>query len=747
MTAATLEPTTALDPTGPCRVHLTSGGVSVLVDLSEAQLPSVVHWGAALPGLDAEEAAVLVEAAVAHRTANGQDLPMRPDVLGSLHTGWSGRPGLAGDRDGTAWTPLLHLTEARLDPVEPQEVLADGALVSAGAARLLVTAEDTGAGLRVAIELELTPSGLLRARATLTNTAPGPYRVQELGLVLPLPTHAKEILDFAGHWGKERTPQRRELTVGTHLREGRKGRTGADAAYVLSVGEPGFGFADGEVWGLHTGFSGNHRTWAERLYDGQQVLGGSELLLPGEVSLGQGESYTTPWLYGVYGRGLDEQAGRFHDWLRARPQHPARPRPVTLNVWEAVYFDHRLEKLSTLADRAAAAGVERYVLDDGWFGARRDDNAGLGDWVVSPEVWPQGLSPLIDHVNDLGMEFGLWFEPEMVNPDSDVARAHPEWIMGPGGRLPIESRRQQVLDLGVPEAYAHVRDQMVALLDEYPIAYLKWDHNRDLLEAGTHPDGRPGVHAQTLATYRLMAELKERFPDLEIESCSSGGARVDLGVLEHTDRVWTSDDIDPFERQQMHRWTQQLIPAELMGSHVASGASHTTGRMHTLHFRAGTAVWGHLGIEWDLTQATEQESAELAEWVAFHKDHRGLLHSGRMVRLDAFDPALRIHGVVSADRSEALFAVVGAALPDVEPVGRFRLRGLDPERRYRVRDVTPGADPHGFRRPPWWPEEEGVVLSGRALQAVGVHAPWLAPDTLRILRLEAQPSSSNAPQD
>ena len=207
----------------------------------------------------------------------------------------------------------------------------------------------------------------------------------------------------------------------------------------------------------------------------------------------------------------------------------------------------------------------------------------------------------------------------------------------------------------------------------------------------------------------------------------------------------------------MHRWTQQLIPAELMGAHVASGASHTTGRVHTLHFRAGTAVWGHLGIEWDLAQATEQESAELAQWVAFHKDHRALLHSGRMIRLDAFDPALQIHGVVSTDRSEALFAVVATALPDVEPVGRFRLRGLDPDRHYRVRDVTPGAelrvredtpgtDPHGFRRPPWWPGEKGIVLSGRSLQTAGVHAPGLWPDTLRILHLEAQPTVETSSQ-
>lgn len=740
MTAVNDDPSISLDPTHACHVHLSAAGVSVLLDLSGTLLPSIAHWGAALPGLQAAEAASIIDAAVPHRTANGQDIPVRPDVLGSQHAGWSGRPGLVGDRDSTAWTPLLKVTDVQLKLAEPQENTTEGALTSVGAAMVVVVAEDPAAGLHVVIELELTTSGLLRGRVTLTNTSSGRYRVQELGLILPLPTHAKEILDFAGHWGKERVPQRRELTVGTHLREGRKGRTGADAAYVLSVGEPGFGFAEGEVWGLHTGFSGNHRTWAERLFDGQQVLGGSELLLPGEVSLEHDDSYSTPWIYGVYGRGLDEQASRFHDWLRSRPQHPARPRPVTLNVWEAVYFDHRLEKLTALADRAAAAGVERYVLDDGWFGARRDDHAGLGDWVVSPDVWPQGLSPLIDHVNSLGMEFGLWFEPEMVNPDSDIARAHPEWIMAPGDRLPTESRRQQVLNLGIPEAYAHVRDQMMTLLDEYPIAYIKWDHNRDLLEAGTRPDGRPGVHAQTLAAYRLMAELKEGHPELEIESCSSGGARVDLGVLEHTDRVWTSDDIDPFERQQMHRWTQQLIPPELMGSHIASGASHTTGRMHTLHFRAGTALWGHLGIEWDLTEATDQETSELVEWVSFHKQHRKLLHTGRIVRLDAFDPALQLHGVISADRREALFAVIGAALPDVEPVGRFRLRGLDPELTYRVQDVTPGTTPHGFRPPPWWPQEQSAIFSGRALQTVGVHAPWLAPDTLRILHLSAHPT-------
>jgi alpha-galactosidase len=737
MTAVSLEESRVLDPAGPCRAHLRGGGVSVLLDLSDHQLPSIVHWGGELPELGSEEAAVLALAAVPHLSANSLDVPLRPDMLGSPHTGWTGRPGLAGDRNGAAWTPKFHVTQVELAPAAGEAAETDGSLTSAGPATLTVTAVDTGSGLDLVIELELAASGLLRARARLTNRAEGDYRVQELGVILPLPSHAREILDFAGHWGAERAPQRGPLPVGIHLREGRRGRTGADAVYVLSAGEPGFGFADGQVWGLHVGFSGNHRAWAERLSNGLQVLGGSELLLPGEVVLGAGESYSTPWLYGVWGKGLDDQAARLHAWLRARPKHPSRPRPVTLNVWEAVYFDHRLDRLTELADRAAEVGVERFVLDDGWFGSRRNDSSGLGDWVVSADVWPEGLDPLISHVHSLGMEFGLWFEPEMVNPDSDVARAHPEWIMAPAGRLPVSSRNQQILNIGLPGAYGHVRDQMVALLERYPIAYIKWDHNRDLVEAGTQPDGRPGVHAQTLAAYRLMAELKERFPGLEIESCSSGGSRVDLGVLEHTDRVWTSDSIDPLDRQRMHRWTQQLIPPELMGSHIASQRSHTTGRMHSLHFRAGTAVWGHLGIEWDLTEATREDARELADWVQFYKEHRALLHGGRMIRLDSFDPSLQIHGVVDASESRALFAVVRTAVSDIEPLGRFTLRGLDPKRSYRLRDVTPGPTPQGFRPPPWWPDGDGAVLTGRALEAVGVHVPGLLPDELRILRLDA----------
>ena len=529
-----------------------------------------------------------------------------------------------------------------------------------------------------------------------------------------------ELLDFAGRHNLERMPQRNAFTTGTHLRENRKGRTGPDSAYVLHAGTAGFNFGSGDVWAVHTAWSGNHTHYAQQVFTGEQVLGGGELLLPGEIRLATGDSYAGPWLYGSYGSGLDEIARRFHRHLRAREPRVSTDRPVTLNVWEAVYFEHNVDRLLDLAERAAAAGVERYVLDDGWFGSRRDELSGLGDWVVSPDVWPRGLHPLIDRVRKLGMQFGLWFEPEMVNPDSDLARAHPEWIMAARAEWPIESRNQQVLNLGIPEAYEYIKAQILAVLDEYDIGYIKWDHNRDLIEAGTQPDGgRPGVHAQTLAVYRLMDELRAAQPGLEIESCSSGGSRVDLEVLERTDRIWVSDNIDPHDRQSMLRWTTQLIPPEYMGSHIASGRSHSTARRHTLGFRAATAIFGHLGIEWDLAEATAAETAELARWVAFYKEQRELLLSGDVVRMDGYDDRILVHGVVAPDRSRALFAAAALDSLYPDPAGRLKLRGLDPEATYLVEPVFPGTTPSGLLPPEWWgrPTAAGQAIEPTSLRA------------------------------
>jgi alpha-galactosidase len=742
-----------------CVIALRSEGVSLVLDISAGQLPAIVHWGADLETLELADAEGLILSNIDPGGPNVVDEPIRLALLPEHWTGWVGRPGLSGSRAGRNWSPKFTATEVRVDGKPVTATEGQPTMINTGPASVAVDAVDEVARLQLNITIELTTGGLIRARAEVINLGEDPYAVDDCVIAFPIPQNAQEILDFAGYWGKERVPQRRQLGVGVHLREGRKGRTGPEAATLLHLGEPGFSFSDGEIWAVHTAWSGNHTHYAERLFTGAQVIGGGELLLPGEVSLHSGQVYRTPWIYGSYARGLDRVARRFHRFLRAREGHPSTTRPVTLNVWEAVYFDHDLDHLTELAERAATIGVERYVLDDGWFGARRNDHAGLGDWTVSPDVWPHGLHPLVDKVTGLGMEFGLWFEPEMVNLDSAVARAHPDWIMATGNRLPVESRHQQVINLGIPECYAYIRDAILEILAEYKISYIKWDHNRDLIDAGTAPDGRPGVHEQTLAFYRLVDEIKAAHPGLQIETCSSGGARVDLGVLERTDRIWVSDCIDPLERQQMNRWTSQLLPPELLGSHIASTRSHTTGRVHDLSFRAATAIFGHLGIEWDLTVATVEELAELTEWVSFYKANRRLLMGGDLIRFDFPDPTLYAYGIVAPDRSSAIYTVASIGQSEVASPGRLRFPGLDPDRRYRIRPIPVGRPPSGLHPPPWWgatttefeasgerraqgwglPPDggPGLVIAGAALAAVGVMAAGIHPEHAVLYRAEA----------
>ena len=747
----------------PLVVALSTNDACLVLDLSGAALPSVVHWGEPLAGLDAGGLAALSDAGAGLGGANDIDEARRVAVLPEHSRAWTGRPGLEGSREGRAWSTRFVVREATLDGIP-----LTSSVVS-GPGLIAVDAVDAHAGLGLRLELGLDPTGLVRARATVTNVQDDAFTVNALSLALPLPAGLDELLDFGGRWGRERSPQRQALRTGIHLRENRKGRTGADSAYVLHAGTPGFGFETGKVRSVHTAWSGNHVHYAEKVFSGERLIGGGELLLAGEVRLGRDESYSSPWVYFSSGTGLDAVARRHHAHLRSRPRPVSTDRPVTLNVWEAVYFDHSLEPLLELAERAARVGVERYVLDDGWFGGRRDDHAGLGDWVVSPDAWPHGLHPLIDRVRDLGMQFGLWVEPEMVNTDSDVARAHPEWVMAARHELPVPARNQQVLDLTVPGAYEHIKGQVLALLDEYDIGYLKWDHNRDLVEAGSQPDGgRPAVHGQTLAVYRLLDEIRTAHPDLEIESCSSGGARVDLSILERTDRVWVSDVIDPLERQHMLRWTTQLIPPEYLGSHIASGHSHSTGRRHDLSFRAGTAVFGHLGIEWDLTSVDDETLAELAEWVTFYKDHRALLLGGDLVRVDTGDANVLVHGVVAPDQSEAIFAIAVVGSPVHSPGPRVRFPGLDDATHYRLRPVLVGTPPGGLVAPAWWGAAEagptpseprphlmehprtvhrcttypGAVLSGGALGRVGTTPPVVNPEQVVLLHAVAEGAPS-----
>jgi alpha-galactosidase len=674
-------------------IALAAAGVSLIVDASGPGLPRVVHFGADVDPVALEPAA-------------------GPSLLPGQADGWYGRPALEGHRDG-ATVPVRWTLD------EPATVV-DGALT--------VRASDAFAGLRLESTLHLDEHGALRIRHTLTNTADTPYTLSGLVCALPVPARAGELLDCAGRWSKEKVPQRAPFRFGVWSRENRRGRTGHDAPGLLVAGAEGFGFRHGAVWGVHAGWSGNHLHYAERLIEGGSVLAAGELLASGEIRLGTGESYETPWAYFTYASdGLDTASARLHGHLRSLRSRPTRP--VTLNNWEATYFDHRLERLLDLATRAAEVGVERFVLDDGWFRHRRDDHAGLGDWFVDEGVWPDGLHPLVKHVRSLGMQFGLWFEPEMVNPDSDLAREHPDWILGQPGRWPAEHRNQQTLDLARPEAYDYLLARLDALVTEYALDYIKWDHNRDIAEP-VH-DGVLGVHRQTAAVYRLLDELRGRHPDLEIESCSSGGARIDFGILQRTDRVWTSDCNDALERQTIQRWTGLLVPPELLGAHVGAPVDHVTGRAVPLAFRCLTALFGHMGVEWDITAAGDAERAELADWIQLHKRLRPVLHGGTVVRADRAEPTTYVHGVVTPDRTRAVFAFAQLAARVADTPEPIRLPGLDPVRSYTVTVV--GTRPEGARMPGW--TAGPVTLSGATLAEVGLPAPLLRATTGLVLEL------------
>ena len=735
-------------PTTPARiVTLRAAGTCFAVELTEP-VPRVLHWGADLGELTDADLAALSLTAEPAILNNSLDILRRFTLWPTEADGWSGTPAHHGHLAGAAAAPRL-VPAGSSHHHDPQ-----------GGGELTVDLTDTGAGLDVALTYRLTPSGVLGVHAALTRRAadrdpdadPSPYDSTPYDLaqaltLLPLPRRATEILDFTGKWSRERSPQRRPIGHGTHSREVRRGKPGLDSPYLLAVGVPGFGFREGEVWGVHVGWSGDQRYLVERLPEGAGVhasaLGGGELLRAGEIRLAPGQTYRTPVCHFAWSAdGLDGLADRFHATLRARPGHPSTPRPLVLNSWEAVYFDHDLDRLLRLADRAAEVGVERFVLDDGWFTGRRADNAGLGDWAVDRAVWPDGLTPLVDHVRSLGMEFGLWVEPEMVNLDSDLARAHPDWVLGPAAGFGPSARNQYVLDIAHPEVFAYLLKSIDELVGRYGIAYLKWDHNRELHEAVQGPADRPVVHAQVEALYRLLDALKARHPGLEIESCASGGGRIDLGILERTDRVWASDCNDPVERQSIQRWTGQLLPPELIGAHIGASPSHTTARISSDTFRLTTALFGHPGIEQDITRCDPQELARLTAWTALYREMRPLLHSGRTVRADLADEARLLHGVVAQDGSAALYCWARVATSAEGQSGRVRLPGLVPDARYRVRVRTDLGLPqfHQTSGPVWFTEAlaDWVALPGAVLAVAGVPMPTLNPEQALLIEVRRE---------
>ncbi|MBS0473871.1 MAG: alpha-galactosidase, partial [Proteobacteria bacterium] len=533
-----------------------------------------------------------------------RDVPLSTAPPAGL--GWFGPAVLSARRQGRAVVPAF-----------------DDVSVERGDGAITVRLTDREAALTFDQRIALAPGGAFLFDARLTNTGDLPLVVDWLASALiPLPHEAERIVSWRGRHNAEMVERAEPMPEQIWLREGRRGISGHCGPPGVIVEDHGATRDVGLVRALQLAWSGDSRIAIERDDEGYWLLGAGAALQPGEVVLAPGESHDAPQaILALSGLGRNGAAAQHHAAVRAAIPWlggAMRPRPIHLNSWEACYFDHDEARIGALAEAAAAIGIERFVLDDGWFKGRHDDTAGLGDWICDPDKYPTGLKPLVDKVRALGMEFGLWVEPEMVNPDSDLYRAHPDWALALPGRDRPTARNQLVLDMGRSEVREYLFGALDNLLREVPINYLKWDHNRDLSPAG-------GA-AQVLGTYALIDRLRGAHPLVEIESCAGGGGRSDAGMARRVHRFWTSDNIDAVSRAPMQRGFLAFLPPEMMGAHVGASPAHATGRSQSLGFRAAVAMPGHFGVELDPLQLGEADRAELADWIAFHKQWRHLLH-------------------------------------------------------------------------------------------------------------------------
>jgi alpha-galactosidase len=426
----------------------------------------------------------------------------------------------------------------------------------------------------------------------------------------------------------------------------------------------------------------------------------------------QEEFYTPEVILSFSTEGMETLSHRFHEVIRrhvCRGKYQLTERPVLINNWEATYFDFDRDKLLKIAGEASDLGIDMLVMDDGWFGKRDDDNSGLGDWFVNEKKLPGGLGGLVENINNMGMKFGIWFEPEMVSEDSDLYRAHPDWAIAIPGREPMRSRNQLLLDLTREDVIEYLYEVISNVLQSANISYVKWDMNRSISDWYTSslPADRQGEmsHRYILGLYRLLDRLTKTFPDVLFEGCSGGGGRFDAGMLQYCPQIWCSDDTDAFERATIQYGTSFFYPISAVGSHVSAVPNHQTGRETSLETRGVTAMAGSFGYELDVSKLSSEEKEAIKAQIKRFREYAPLIHNGSYYRLS--NPKRDKFGVwsfVSDDKKEVL--VQGMIFRTEPNMLRYpvKLRGLDPDRQYRLRGT-----------------EE--IYSGRTLSEAGILLP------------------------
>ncbi|NGO74879.1 alpha-galactosidase [Streptomyces sp. YC504] len=654
---------------GDGRIWLLSGPTSsYALMLTERDELLHLHWGPRIALADAEALAVQPEPA-----ASGFESPLDGREEYPVEGGPRFvRPALS------VRTPEVRGTEWRF----AQAVQDDGVL------KLGFT--DDVHGLRITLRYAMR-GDVVERDVELVHEGEGPaveiLRADSAAWTLP-ERDAWRLTQLHGRWAAESRIEQVPLAYGEHVIGSRRGHTGHQYLPWVALDADGAGEEQGEVYSCALGWSGAWRIAVQKLPRGLvQLTGGTGHDDSGQVLLAPGRSWRTPVFAGLWSDGGFGGASRA--WHAYQMEHVIpdadRVRPVLFNSWEATGFDISAPQQLELARRAAEMGVELFVVDDAWFGARVGDRAGLGDWAPNPDRFPGGLKPLADDVHALGMQFGIWVEPEMVNADSDLYRSHPDWVQHHPGRTRTEFRHQLVLNLAREDVQEYLWEQLHTLLSSAPIDYVKWDFNRCFTDAGWPGEAYPQKlwNEHVHAFYRLLDRLRATHPGVAFESCSGGGGRIDLGVLSRTDQVWTSDNTDPLDRLGIQHGFTHVHPARVMAAWVTDSPNvQLNGRVSSLRFRFVSAMAGVLGVGGDLAAWTRQELDEARSWVALYKEIRDTVQLGELHRLRAPRGGLSAVQYVRGD--EVVVLAWLQAQRYGEPVARVRLHGIAADASYEL---------------------------------------------------------------
>lgn len=526
-----------------------------------------------------------------------------------------------------------------------------------------------------------------------------------------------DMITLHGSWARERHIQRKKVGYGTQGVGSFRGESSHQVHPFMALVSPNCTQDQGEAYGFHFVYSGNFIAQAEvSQFDSLRFVMG---IHPQDFSwkLEKGASFQAPEAVLVYSaEGLGNMSRQYHDVYRnhlIRSPYKDKKRPILINNWEATYFNFNTEKLLDIAKEASKLGIEMLVMDDGWFGHRNSDNCSLGDWDVNPEKLTKGLKSLVDEVNKLGMKFGIWFEPEMISPDSDLYRKHPDWAIAVKGREAALSREQYVLDLSRKEIVDYVYEKVASVLRSANIEYVKWDMNRQLTDIGSImlSSDRMGelYHRYVLGVYEMQERLITEFPDLLLENCSGGGARFDPGMLYFSPQIWCSDDTDAIERLHIQEGTEMLYPLSTMGAHVSDCPNHTVGRVTPFETRGYVALAGTFGYELDVTKIPQEDRDMIPAQVAMYHKYNDLVRLGDYYRIASYSEnhMYDCYMVVSKDKKEALVTFIQVMNRANYKSRIICLKGLKEDSRYRV-------------------EETGKILLGSTLMNAGIliENPW-----------------------